>query len=66
LSNSRKSVDDGDLGDDVFISSREDEIRRAAFSLYEARNGQNGSELDDWLQAERQLLEQSTELLGAA
>jgi len=32
------------------------EIARKAYELYCARGGQNGSELDDWLRAERELL----------
>lgn len=31
------------------------EIARKAYELYCARGGQNGSELDDWLRAEREL-----------
>ena len=34
---------------------REDEIRSAAYALYEARKGVGGSEEDDWLQAEAQI-----------
>ena len=33
----------------------EAEISRLAYRLYEARGGMNGSPLDDWLEAERQL-----------
>lgn len=33
----------------------EAEISRLAYQLYEARGGVNGSPLDDWLEAERQL-----------
>jgi hypothetical protein len=32
------------------------EIARKAYELYCARGGQNGSEVDDWLRAERELL----------
>ena len=32
------------------------EISRLAYQLYEARGGHNGSPLDDWLEAERQLI----------
>ena len=31
------------------------EISRLAYELYQARGGTNGSPLDDWLEAERQL-----------
>jgi hypothetical protein len=33
----------------------EAEISRLAYQLYQARGGANGSPLDDWLEAERQL-----------
>jgi hypothetical protein len=32
------------------------EIARLAYELYEARGGGDGGQLDDWLEAERQLL----------
>jgi hypothetical protein len=31
-------------------------IRRRAYELYIARGGQSGSDLDDWLQAEKEIL----------
>jgi hypothetical protein len=31
------------------------EIARLAYSYWEARGGQNGSELEDWVRAEREL-----------
>jgi len=34
----------------------EDRIRSRAYDLYLQRNGGAGSEIDDWLQAERELL----------
>jgi hypothetical protein len=36
-------------------SARDEEIRRRAYEIYLARDGQPGGELDDWLQAEREL-----------
>ena len=36
----------------------EAEISRRAYQLYQARGGVNGSPLDDWLEAERQLTSQ--------
>jgi HSP20 family protein len=33
-----------------------DEIRRRAFGLFEQRGRENGKELDDWLNAERELI----------
>jgi hypothetical protein len=35
--------------------SRDEEIRRPAYEIYLERGEQPGRELDDWLQAERQL-----------
>ena len=36
-------------------SSREQEIRNRAYEIYLQRGGQSGNELEDWLQAEREL-----------
>ena len=36
-------------------STRHEEIRSRAFEIYLERGGQPGRELDDWLQAEREL-----------
>ena len=36
-------------------STREQEIRNRAYEIYLQRGGQPGSELEDWLQAEREL-----------
>jgi hypothetical protein len=45
-----------DTGDaSVGNSARDEEIRRRAYEIYLARDGQPGGELDDWLQAEREL-----------
>jgi len=30
-------------------------IRRRAYQIFECRGGQSGHELDDWLQAEREI-----------
>ena len=35
--------------------TREDEIRRRAYEIYLDRGAQTGRELEDWLQAEREL-----------
>ncbi len=40
---------------EVVDCTREDVIRRRAHALYEARCGNNGTALDDWLQAEQAL-----------
>jgi Protein of unknown function (DUF2934) len=36
-------------------SARHEEIRRRAYEIYRERGEQSGRELDDWLQAEREL-----------
>ncbi len=36
-------------------SARDEEIKRRAYEIYLTRDGQPGGELDDWLQAEREL-----------
>ena len=36
-------------------AARDEEIRRRAFEIYLQRGEQPGRELDDWLQAEREL-----------
>ena len=36
------------------------DIARLAYELYEARGRANGSHLDDWFEAERQLLKRPT------
>jgi hypothetical protein len=41
--------------------SLEEEIRRRAFELYEQRGATSGSEKDDWLVAEREILDRYQE-----
>lgn len=38
-----------------FRDDRHARIARRAFEIYEARGGEHGQDLDDWLQAERQI-----------
>lgn len=35
----------------------EDRIRHRAYELYEKRGKQHGNELDDWLEAQKEILE---------
>jgi hypothetical protein len=37
-------------------SGREEDIRRRAYELYETRGREDGRDLDDWLQAEAEIL----------
>jgi len=41
--------------------SLEEEIRRRAYELYESRGASSGCETDDWLVAEREILERYQE-----
>jgi Protein of unknown function (DUF2934) len=41
----------------------EERIRRRAYELYVDRGNQSGSELDDWLQAEEEILQVQDEAL---
>jgi hypothetical protein len=38
------------------LATLEEQIRRRASELYEARGREDGHELDDWLQAEAEIL----------
>ena len=40
---------------EVVLPSREEEIRNRAHEIYLERGGQPGYEVEDWLQAEREL-----------
>jgi len=40
----------------LYDSTREQEIRDRAYQIYLQRGGQAGYEVDDWLQAERELV----------
>ncbi len=44
----------------------EEEIRRRAYELYEARGWEDGHDLDDWLQAEAEVVGTTEELVAAA
>jgi DNA-binding SARP family transcriptional activator len=41
------------------------DIAERAFSLFQARGGSFGQDLDDWLQAERELLHERSRQVGA-
>jgi hypothetical protein len=38
------------------MPSQEDKIRERAYEIYLERNGASGSEIEDWLQAEKELV----------
>ena len=43
----------------------EEEVRRRAYQIYEERGGTNGSELEDWLQAESEVRNKQQTLKAA-
>ena len=44
----------------------EEQIQRRAYELYVQRGNQSGSELDDWLQAEEEILQAQKEGFDAS
>lgn len=46
-------------------SFSEDEIRQRAFELFEARGGQEGHELEDWLRAESEIRNAKKDAIAA-
>jgi len=45
--------------------TREDKIRGRAYEIYVERGGEPGYELEDWLQAERELTTDKSKAAGA-
>jgi hypothetical protein len=45
--------------------SLEEQIQRRAYELYVERGNQSGSEVDDWLQAETEILERQEQGFAA-
>jgi hypothetical protein len=43
----------------------EDQVSRRAYEIYESRGAQHGSDLDHWLQAERELTSGPTSVTGS-
>lgn len=43
----------------------EDRIRVRAYELYQARGGENGHDLEDWLRAEEEVTEKKVRALAA-
>ena len=43
----------------------QEDIRRRAYELYEARDREDGHELDDWLRAEEEIRNQETRAVAA-
>jgi Protein of unknown function (DUF2934) len=47
-----------DVENQASVTITQEEIAQRAYALYEARGREDGHDLDDWLEAERELLEQ--------
>jgi hypothetical protein len=43
-----------------------DEVARRAYEIYQRRGGEHGADLDDWLEAERQLKPGPSDVTGPA
>jgi hypothetical protein len=43
----------------------QEQVRRRAFELYEQRGREDGHDLEDWLQAESELVQQRTKAVAA-
>jgi len=43
----------------------QEQVRRRAFDLYEQRGREDGHDLDDWLQAESELVQKRTKAVAA-
>jgi len=43
----------------------QEQVRRRAFDLYEQRGREDGHDLDDWLQAESELIQKRTKAVAA-
>ncbi len=56
-----KKAEPANLSDDIATPVTEDlhvRIRQRAYELYESRERQDGHELDDWLQAESEVMQE--------
>ncbi len=48
------------MSDTNQVRPTEEEIRLRAYEIYEARGREEGNGVDDWITAERELIEQSS------
>jgi hypothetical protein len=58
----RQPATEAEERDRLLHSGREHEIRRRAYEIYLERGAHHGHELEDWLQAERELTTNQAEL----
>ena len=62
----RQAVNPAPCGTTPAIQPTQAEIARRAHEIYQARGGAPGSDLDDWLQAERELKAEACQPLTTA
>ena len=60
----RRPITEAEERDRSLHSAREQEIRRRAYEIYLERGAHPGHELEDWLQAERELTTNQPNLPG--
>jgi hypothetical protein len=53
-----REIETDSVAEDRPSAPTEEEIARRAYALYEARGREDGHDLDDWLHAEQELLEE--------
>ena len=58
IENEPKVEIDPDIENQPSRTITHEEIAKRAYALYEARGRENGHDLDDWLEAERELIEE--------
>jgi Protein of unknown function (DUF2934) len=54
----REIETDPDVENEASGTIAQEEIAQRAYALYEARGREDGHDVDDWLEAERELLEE--------
>jgi hypothetical protein len=60
-----KEVPHTKLAESAETPNIEEEIRKRAYELFEARGGEDGHELDDWLRAEEEIKGSETNAVAA-
>jgi hypothetical protein len=50
--------------DSTFSIDPQEQVRRRAFEIYVQRGAQDGHDLDDWLQAEAEIISQQSQVMS--
>ena len=50
--------------DTTFSIDTQEQVRRRAFEIYVQRGAQDGHDLDDWLQAEAEIISQQSQVMS--